>query len=132
MPLQVTCAIIVQEHKILCVQRSAQMKLSLKWEFPGGKLEDGEAEEECIVREIKEELGLEIRVTAKLEQVFHDYGSFALTLIPFIAEIVSGTLVLMEHADYRWLEVEELMMLDWAEADLPIVEQVVRAFSDRP
>lgn len=121
--INVTCAIIYIENKILVAQRSEKMKLPLKWEFPGGKLENRENEVDCIKREIKEELNIEIEVLKKLSNSIYDYGNFKINLIPFIAKYISGEILLFEHNDYRLLEKSELLNLDWAEADIPIVEE---------
>jgi 8-oxo-dGTP diphosphatase len=102
------------------------MKLPLKWEFPGGKLEINESEIECIKREIKEEINIEIEVIKRLTDSICDYGTFKINLIPFIAQYVSGTIILSEHIDYKLLDKSELLHLDWAEADLPIVEEFLK------
>src|SRR5690606_32471409 len=122
--LIVTCAIIIQNGKILVCQRSGAMDLPLKWEFPGGKVEPGEDEKLTIVREIKEELHLDIEVVKRLQPVAHEYPAFRICLVPFIARMVGGELLLEEHADCQWVMVDELDRYDWAPADLPIVEQL--------
>lgn len=124
--LNVTCAIILFQNKILVTQRSESMKLPLKWEFPGGKLESGESEEDCIVREIKEELNLKILPLKKLPSFTYDYGNFQINLIPFTAKYISGEIELSEHKAYKLLDKEELLSLDWAEADLPIVAEFLK------
>ncbi|HEY4618440.1 MAG TPA: (deoxy)nucleoside triphosphate pyrophosphohydrolase [Flavobacterium sp.] len=124
--LKVTCAIIKVENKILVAQRSEKMKLPLKWEFPGGKLEDDEDEIECIKREIKEEINIDIEVLKRLSNSIYDYGSFKINLIPFIATYISGEIILTEHKEYKLLDKSELLNLDWAEADLPIVEEFLK------
>lgn len=124
--VNVTCAIILIDSKILVTQRSENMKLPLKWEFPGGKLEQNENEIDCIKREIKEELNIEIKVLKKLSISIFDYGTFKINLIPFIANHSSGEILLLEHKDYKLLDKTELLNLDWAEADLPIVEEFLK------
>src|SRR5690606_30988748 len=119
--LIVTCAIIIRERKILICQRSSAMDLPLKWEFPGGKVEPDEDEEATVVREISEELHLDIEVVKRLEPVEHDYPTFRIRLIPFAAIVVDGELLLEEHVDARWVTVSELDRYDWAPADVPIV-----------
>lgn len=120
--IDVTCAIIVSNNKILCVQRSALMSMPLKWEFPGGKLEEGESEEECLLREIHEELGLGVQITNRLKENIHEYHeNLRIRLIPFICEIISGELSLKEHSQSKWLEKPDLLLLDWADADISIV-----------
>lgn len=121
--LQVTCAIIENENLVLVVQRSSKMSLPLKWEFPGGKIEPNESEEECVVREIREELNLDIELNGKLKSSKFDYPSASIELIPFIAKQIGGQIRLSEHADYKYLEKELLLNLDWAEADIPIVKE---------
>jgi 8-oxo-dGTP diphosphatase len=124
--INVTCAIIVIKNKILVTQRSEKMKLPLKWEFPGGKLEENETEIDCIKREIKEEINIEIEVQRKLSNSIYDYGTFKINLIPFLANYISGEIILSEHNDYKLLDKSELLNLDWAEADLPIVEEFLK------
>lgn len=124
--LNVTCAIILFEDKVLATQRSEGMKLPLKWEFPGGKLEENESEKECIKREIKEEINIEIEVIKKLSNSVFDYGAFKINLIPFIANYISGEILLSEHKDFKLLTKTELLDLDWAEADIPIVEEFLK------
>ncbi len=124
--INVTCAIILIDEKILVAQRNEKMKLPLKWEFPGGKLEFNESETECIKREIKEEININIEVLQKLSNNIHDYGTFIFNLIPFLVQYISGEIKLAEHKDYRLLERSELLNLDWAEADLPIVEELLK------
>ncbi len=121
--INVTCAIVLRYDKILATQRSEKMKLPLKWEFPGGKLEPQESEIDCIKREIKEELNIEISILRKLSESIHDYGDVKIKLIPFVAKYNSGDILLTEHKDYKWMEKQDLLTLDWAEADLPIVRE---------
>ena len=115
----------MNEGKVLICQRSEQMSLPMKWEFPGGKMEPGEDEALTIVREIKEELHLDIEVHERLEAVEHRYPTFRIRLIPFLAEITGGKLKLEEHRDAKWLPVTELTGYDWAPADMPIVERLM-------
>ena len=124
--INVTCAIIFFDNQILVTQRSEKMKLPLKWEFPGGKLEENESEIDCIKREIKEELNIEIEVLKSLSNSIYDYGTFKINLIPFISKYVSGEIILSEHKDYKLLDKSELLNLDWAEADLPIVKEFLK------
>ena len=124
--VNVTCAIIYFNDKILVTQRSEKMKLPLKWEFPGGKLEDDESEIDCIKREIREEINIEIKVLEKISNSIYDYGTFKINLIPFISTYVSGEIILSEHKDYKIIDKSELLGLDWAEADLPIVEELLK------
>ena len=121
--IPVTCAIIHFGNKVLAVQRSETMKLPLKWVFAGGKIEKGESEIDCIKREIFEELNIQIEINKKLTPVIHQYLDFKIELIPFTAKYISGELILKEHSDFVLVNKEELINLDWAEADLPILKE---------
>ena len=121
--IQVTCAIIQFGDKTLAVQRSKTMKLPLKWEFAGGKIEEGESEIDCIKREIFEELNIKIEVKERLTPVNHQYPNFKIKLIPFIAEYLSGELELREHYNFLLANKIDLINLDWTEADLPILKE---------
>jgi 8-oxo-dGTP diphosphatase len=122
--LAVACAVIFSENLILAVQRGQSQDLPGKWEFPGGKVEPDESEEACLIREIREELGLEIQVGKRLNSVEHDYKKFKIHLIPFVANIVKGEMRLTEHQAYKWLTLDKLDSVDWAPADWPIVNQL--------
>ncbi len=128
--IQVACAIIVKNGQVLVTQRSEVMQQALKWEFPGGKLEAGESAEQCIVREIKEELGLAIELLKSLKSNTQNYTDFSICLIPFVAQIVSGNIVLKEHKAAIWLAPNELVQLDWAAADIPILENYLRSITN--
>ena len=119
--IHVTCAIIERDGHVLATQRSSTMKLPLKWEFPGGKIEPGEVPRTCLQREIREELSLEIMVDDEMPAVTHQYPDFLITLYPFICSTDSHEFQLQEHAQALWLKPEALHSLDWAEADIPVL-----------
>lgn len=123
--INVVCAIIYWGDKILVTQRSEKMKLPLKWEFPGGKIENEESEIDCIKRELKEEINIEISIIKKLSSHIHDYQDFKINLIPYVVEYESGDIILAEHTSFQLLEKKDLVNLDWAEADLPIVNELI-------
>lgn len=120
--IHVACAIIEENGKVLATQRSAAMSMPLKWEFPGGKIEPGESPEGCLLRELMEEIGIAVQVGHALPPHTHKYSSFTVTLYPFACKISAGEIVLHEHAASTWLPPEELSTLDWAEADLPVID----------
>jgi len=124
--IHVTCAIIEQSGKVLAVQRSATMSHPLKWEFPGGKIKPGETPEECVQREVSEELGVSLTITSSLGLATHLYPAVTVTLYPFVCLISDGELTMHEHAALLWLPPDELPSLDWAEADLPVLADYFR------
>jgi len=123
--IEVVAAIIINDNKILCVQRGENKLpyISKKYEFPGGKMEIGETKEETIIREIFEELKMEIVVQDEFLTVTHQYPDFILTMHSFICSCENTELTLMEHIDFKWLYKNELPILDWAEADIPILNE---------
>ena len=117
----VACAIIEHDRKVMAVQRSELMNLPLKWEFPGGKIKQGESPEQCVVREVSEELNVQIAAGRSLSSVSHNYPDFSVTLYPFICAILTGEITLHEHKTLLWLSPHELWSLDWVAADFPII-----------
>ena len=128
MPITVVCALIIRNDTVLSAQRSERMALPLKWEFPGGKLEDGEAPEEALKREIIEELAIDITVGRAMNVSEYTYeNGRTIRLLPYLAAMQSDQQpVANEHAELRWVKVVDLHDLDWAAADVPIVQQFVR------
>jgi 8-oxo-dGTP diphosphatase len=125
--VEVVAAVIVKDSKILCVQRgfSKLDYISKKWEFPGGKIEENESFEDALIREIQEELRLKIKVEKLFLTVDHTYQDFHLTMHSYLCETENTELTLTEHLDFKWLEKEDLLALDWAEADVPIVNKLM-------
>lgn len=122
--IEVVCAVIIKENKILIAQRSEKMKLPLKWEFPGGKLNEAENEEQAIIREIKEELNIEILPIKRISSNIHNYGSFKINLIAYLCDYIAGEIELIEHKDFKFVDFENLMDYDLAEADIPFIEDL--------
>jgi 8-oxo-dGTP diphosphatase len=119
--IHVACALIERDGLVLAARRSATMSLPLKWEFPGGKLEEGESPEECLRRELVEEMGVTIAVGQPLPLHTHSYDTLTVTLYPFVCSMESGHITLHEHSAMVWLPPHELHTLDWLEADRPVL-----------
>ncbi|MBL0012578.1 MAG: (deoxy)nucleoside triphosphate pyrophosphohydrolase [Flavobacterium sp.] len=126
--IEVVAAIIFHNDKILCVQRGPNKLdyISKKYEFPGGKMEIGETKEQTIKREILEELKMEITVKEEFLTVVHQYPDFILTMHSFICDCIDRKLTLTEHIDFQWLKKDELINLDWAAADIPIMKKLLK------
>lgn len=115
--LDVTCAIVIKDGKILITQNGKDSDHPLEWEFPGGKIEPGENGEECIIREMKEELNVKIEVIKEMEAVVFSYSNKTIQLIPFICRLMQGEIHLREHINYKWVKFEELTEINFAGAD---------------
>lgn len=126
--IEVVAAIIQNNNQILCVQRgpSKYAYVSHKYEFPGGKVEVGETKEQAIIREIKEELHIDIINPQFYLTVEHTYPDFAIVMHSFLCVTETQQLTLTEHIDAKWLKNSELELLDWAEADVPIVKKLIQ------
>ncbi len=124
---EVVAAIIINDGKILCMQRniSKYEYVSLKYEFPGGKIEAGESKEQALAREILEEMDLKIDIGKEFLTVEHEYPDFKLTMHSFLCKSSTNEFNLKEHVDFKWLSKSELKNLDWAAADVPIVNKLI-------
>ncbi len=127
--IPVACAIIEGPEGVLCAQRSASMSLPLVWEFPGGKIEAGETAEGALLREIREELQVDIIIERALPPADHSYvEGRVIRLFPFVCRLADDALpVPREHAALRWVKAEALRVLDWAAADVPVLEGYLKS-----
>jgi len=130
--IEVVAAIIIFSNKILCVQRNKHKYdyISNKFEFPGGKIEIGETNEVALKREIYEELEMNISIQKLFLTVNHKYPDFKLTMHSFICSCENMDLNLTEHIDFKWLTRDQLETLDWAAADILIVDKIINTKND--
>lgn len=120
--IPVVCGLLQQEEQFLFLQRGPQQSHPLQWEFPGGKIEEGESPQEALCREWQEELGVEIAVGAALTPVWVQKANFSIKLIPFYCQLVRGSIVLTEHVQQAWLLPQEALKKDLSEGDRKILE----------
>ena len=118
--IKVVAAIIQKENKILSTKRGYGEFINM-WEFPGGKIESGETKEQALVREIKEELNIEISVDKFAIDIEYQYPNFYLFMSCFMCSIKEGSIELLEHNDGKWITKEELNTLNWLPADIDAV-----------
>jgi 8-oxo-dGTP diphosphatase len=131
--LEVTCAIIRNDDdEVLVVQRGENSDHPFKWEFPGGKLDKGETAEDCIIREIREELNMEIVIRGSLPPFDYDYGSKHIILLPFICDTLDDKPVLTEHISSRWITPDILKDIDFSEADILVADAYARSIKILP
>ncbi len=121
--VKVVAAVIRDKERIFATQRGYG-EFKGGWEFPGGKIEEGETPEEALIREIQEELEVSVSVGELIQCIEYDYPSFHLSMDCFWAEIQSGNLVLKEHEAAKWLTKNELDSVNWLEADLELVDKI--------
>ena len=121
---EVTAAIIVHDNRVLIARRGPGQKLAGKWEFPGGKIEAGETPEACLVREIKEELGVDIEIDGFFGASLYRYETGEIRLLGYKAKWVAGDIRVTVHSEIRWIGQDELGDYDYAPADMPFVEKL--------
>ena len=123
--IRVVAGILIANGTVLAAQRGPGMRNPGKWEFPGGKVEDGESDAEALARELWEELSIEVKVVGELIESTHSYPDQTICLVGLHAHVVRGEPVLSEHSSVRWVSIPNLDELDWSDADLPIVRALM-------
>lgn len=122
----VVAGMIIRDGRVLISQRRADQSLPLQWEFPGGKVEPGEAPIDALARELREELGVEVSVGRVWDVLFHAYPTFDLVMLVYSCTLVSGEPRAVEVADVAWAAPGELARWDILPADRPLVERLER------
>ena len=123
-----TVAGVIKNEKgeILCTLRDQGKYdyVSFKWEFPGGKVEEGETREETLTRELHEELEIDVKIGDFFYQVEHDYPDFHLSMAVFECELISREMKINVHKGIKWLAPKDIMSLEWAAADIPVAQKI--------
>ena len=125
-------AIIFFENKILCLKRgySKYNYISFKYEFPGGKIKNNESNVSALKREIKEELNIDIIIKNKFKTIIHNYPDFKIKLHSYICITNNFNGKLYEHSEYKLLKIDELKSVNWLEADIPLIDDLILEYSD--
>lgn len=123
-PIVVIAGVIRKDSRIFVARRKAGKSLAGMWEFPGGKLEAYESHEECLAREIFEELNMKILVGEFIGKNIYQYPNFAIELHAYEAKYTSGEISLTDHDEFNWLSKEEIKNLNLAPADIPFLELI--------
>ena len=124
--IDVTAAIIEKDNKVLIAKRKKGKHLEHKWEFPGGKIEPHESPEECLARELEEEFGIIAEIADFVAESIFNYGDIKIRLLGYRAKYISGTFRLNAHDEIRWISADEFSKFDFAQADLPLIEKVLK------
>ena len=127
--IRVSAAVIHRDGKIFATQRGYG-EYKGKWEFPGGKREEGESGEEALYREIREELDSKVEIEKLICTTDFDYPTFHLTMDVYLASLVEGKLTLLEHEDAKWVSLDSIDNLDWLPADWSVIDEIKKHFSN--
>ena len=127
--IRVSAAVIHRDGKIFATQRGYG-EYKGKWEFPGGKREEGESGEEALEREIREELDSKVKIEKLICTTDYDYPTFHLTMDVYLSTLIEGKLTLLEHEDAKWVSLDSIDDLDWLPADWSVIDEIKKHFSD--
>lgn len=123
--IMVTAGVIIENDKVLITKRAPQKDFTGGWEFPGGKIEVDETPEECLSRELKEELNIDVSVDSFCTEVDYDYTNKAIKLIAYYCKIIGGSIRLSVHDNYKWVEISDLLNYDLLPPDIIIAKKVM-------
>ena len=122
--IKVVCGIIYKDGKIFIARRKPHKSMGGLWEFPGGKIEEGEEYADSLKRELQEELEMQVEVNDFLMENIHNYDTFSIKLIAFNCEYISAKMKLVDHDQFKWVSPDELLSFELAPADIPIAEMI--------
>lgn len=123
--ISVAAAIIFKDNQVLIAKRAAHKPLAGYWEFPGGKIEAGEIPEQCLIRELAEELQINVKVNDHLMDHIHNYGDFIIELRAYTCSFIAGQLTLTDHDEVLWVDLNELLSYQLAPADVPVARKLI-------
>ena len=123
--MKVTAGVIINKDRVLLTRRAPEEKFAGGWEFPGGKIEDCETPEECLARELKEELSINVSVDKFCTEVTHDYGDVIINLIAYYCTMTGGEIQISVHDKYKWVKIIDLLKFNLLPADIPIAKKVM-------
>lgn len=121
----VTAAILIKSNKIFIARRAPDEKFAGGWEFPGGKVEENETPEECLQRELFEELGIKAKTKKFFAESIYRYPQGSIRLLAFVVEVISGDICLRVHDDYKWVDPDSLLKYPLLPADVPIAKKIM-------
>lgn len=124
--ITVTAAVIEKDNKVLCARRKPGLHLEGHWEFPGGKIEQGESPEQCLQRELNEEFGITSQIGDYIGKSVYHYDEKSITLLAYFAKHISGTFQLIEHDEICWCTLDKLLNRKWAPADIPLIHLLLK------
>ena len=124
--IKVTAAILFKNNKLLIAQRKTEDRLSNKWEFPGGKVENDETPEECLKREMKEEFGIDVSVGEFISESLYHYDHISISLLAYRTFWNNGELKIKAHQNIEWVTISQIGQFEFAPADIPFVEKLRR------
>ena len=126
--IQVIAGVINDIDKVLITRRAPQEHFAGSWEFPGGKIENNETQQECLKRELKEELNIDVAVGKLCTEVIHDYGDVNINLIVYYCTIVEGEISISVHDRYKWVRINDLLEYKLLPADIPVAKKVMEDY----
>lgn len=126
--IKVSAGVLIDNGKVLITRRASKENFAGGWEFPGGKLELGETPQQCLARELKEELNIDVAVGDFCTEVTHKYEAICVNLIAYYCAMIKGEISLSVHDQYQWIKIEDLLEYDLLPADVPIAEKVMEDY----
>lgn len=126
--VKVSAGVIIDKDKVLITRRAPKESFAGGWEFPGGKIEVNETQQECLIRELKEELNIEVSVGEFCSEVIHDYGTIRINLIAYYCTIINGEISITVHDKFKWIKINDLLKYDLLPADIPIAKKVMEDY----